>query len=185
MSCFPSARAIALQNMGETCPTYPCYQMTSYFNEPECGNISTCPPCDNQEGLFWVETWWGQPGASGSSGISAVSLKLCDALQFWSQGTMYVNAQQGSVQLRIEATNIISGVGAPVSPPSAPDFGFLYHDNSNPTNVWIWNPSTAVWIQAAGAGSGGLTGYKGNRPGKVRLAILDRRGILADREQLA
>jgi len=122
-----------------------CKIMPSYHADPT-------PPitCDNQTGLFWVEAWNGVPGTSGSSGISAVSLSPCDALQFWTQGTMDIDVAPGSVQAHFDAKNIYGGTGAPVLPPPAPMYSFIYYDENVPRNTWIWDTSLQIWQPLTG-----------------------------------
>ena len=121
-----------------------------------------CPPdpfdCPGQEGAVLIQTFQGTPGTTGVTGISQVSLSLCSSLQFWTEGTMYLNTTAGSVRVQVEAANILTGTGNPINPPNAPDRNFIYY-NQTTGNAFIWN---GMWSQIIGAqGVTGETGPQG------------------------
>ena len=154
-SCSSNSQTVSIIPINPTtCLPLCCQNQNSYFNSP------LTLECNNQDGLFFVETWQGLPGTSGSTGISIVSLKACDALQFWSAGTMFTNATQGSVRVQIDAENIITGNGPPVNNPPTTLFPFLYHDRIS-GDLWVWDVGSQMWQQAAGIGQQGATGATG------------------------
>uniref|UniRef100_A0A6C0JUJ9 Uncharacterized protein n=1 Tax=viral metagenome TaxID=1070528 RepID=A0A6C0JUJ9_9ZZZZ len=159
MSCGNMSRTGYNAMRPTTCQGSCCRQNPSYFisTPPTLPNIQ----CDNQEGIFMVESWVGQPGVSGSSGISAVSLSLCDSLQFWTAGTMNVDVTPGSAQVSVDAQNIITGSGIPTSPPPTTKYPFLYRDNTT-NNLWISDAGS--WAQSGSTGPQGQVGATGPGP---------------------
>ena len=119
--------------------------------------------CNNGEPAILVETYLGgppPPSTSGTTGVltSAANLELCDTFQFWSEGTVFINATEGSVRLQFEAENLLTGLGDPNIAnlvPKAPNRVFGYTDTSQ-GNFWMWDGITGSWIQI----SGGTTGTK-------------------------
>lgn len=137
-----------------------CRPPTSYY----AGPLKTLQDfnCGNCDAPITVESWVGQPGVSGSTGISAVGLDLCDRLIFWTDGTMDINVTSGSARVQLDAVNLLCGTTGPQEPPPAPFRNFLYTDSAGLTGVSLYSwcgvsGSTGTWKAVNGTVPG--TGY--------------------------
>lgn len=132
-----------------------CRPPTSYY----AGPLKTLQDfnCGNCDAPITVETWIGEPGVSGSTGISAVGLELCDKLIFWTDGTMDLHATSGSARVQIDAANLLCGDSGPVNPPPAPNRNFLYTDPIN-SSLYSWcgvTGTTGSWVLVSGGTGAG------------------------------
>jgi len=91
------------------CTNACCTSRSQYFTgsrtllqDLSCGSNCDAP--------LTIETWQGEPEDPGSTEISSVPLNLCDKIQFWSEGSVNINATPGSakVQFEVDTEPIIS-----------------------------------------------------------------------------
>lgn len=142
-----------------------CGKTTAFSCKPATETELEEIQCRDGGPAITVETYiGGPPGSTGATSCSA-DLELCDTLQFWTEGTQFIKATEGSVQVQIETANLLGASGPPgppVNPPPAPGRIFGYHDRENNT-FYMWNPETQMWEQVSGGlpGDPGVTGPQG------------------------
>lgn len=139
-----------------TCPRASYYAgANKSLNDFTCGGATCKAP-------LTVESWIGLPGASGSTGISAAALDLCDTLAFWTEGSMFINVTSGSARVQLEPNNLLCGPSGPTGSPPAPHRNFIYTD-TNTGILHSWCSDEQEWVPIVGGATGlrGATGPQG------------------------
>src|SRR6185503_6237378 len=129
--------------------TCPCKTYSSYYNKPVEESVT-------------VQSYLGNPGDLTSILTGQAILEMGSNLQFWTGGSVYLDATQGSAKLQIETNNILIGVtGAGFTgsenPPlniAIPAAGFEQISNS----LSIWDPFVQSWLPVETVGSTGPQG---------------------------
>jgi len=112
-----------------------------------------------------VEQWQQLPLGEGSTLISTANLTLCnDKLRFWTNGSMLLDLQAGSADVRLETNNIIGITGVPTEPPPGFDVPAIFY-NYEDGSMYVWDTNGLSWTPASSNAQGvtgvGVTGPQG------------------------
>uniref|UniRef100_A0A6C0JWK5 Uncharacterized protein n=1 Tax=viral metagenome TaxID=1070528 RepID=A0A6C0JWK5_9ZZZZ len=142
----------------------------------KCGMMCKCKiraaffTCEDDEHIK-VQTYLGEPGTVGSTLTGQAELSISDGccggdnnLQFWTDGSVLLEATEGSARVQVETNNIFIGItgftgsGSPPANVGVPAVGFGTVTGA----LSVWDPFLQMWLQVSGTGGfPGATGVQG------------------------